>query len=146
VPYLWVIGGRGGDNSGKGIQTYYNDIWMAALTGDPVNWVQMTNVTVPWAPRTGHAALYEPASPYNKLTRAVYVIGGDSPVGTGRPVSGQSLGARDPRRPFLADVWVWRLDVPGEGWREDYTEGELYGAGTGAAFTFANNSPTGRLT
>lgn len=37
VPYLWVIGGRGGDNSGKSPDlVYYNDIWRAMITKDGI--------------------------------------------------------------------------------------------------------------
>lgn len=35
-PFLWVIGGRGGDNSfeNQGALVYYNDIWVAPLSGN----------------------------------------------------------------------------------------------------------------
>lgn len=133
VPYLWVIGGRGGDNSfdGQGAVTYYNDIWVAPLAGDlPNSWIPygyspgVSNATIfPWAPRLGHTVALEVKSTSNDQIRTLYMYGGFN-NGT-----------------FLDDLWAWRIDFDNETWRQDFTPDELFSTGTGSQFHYANNSP-----
>jgi hypothetical protein len=92
VPYLWVFGGRGGDNSGFNPNlTYYSDVWSAPLFADtPSVWTQRMgeggeyngdrtlggtiNSTGPmdpmlWPARTGHTVTLDPASADNNQVR-----------------------------------------------------------------------------
>lgn len=88
---------------------------------------------------------YEEASAGNHLTRSVYLVGG--------------FDGTD----FLSDVWyacqqfiylvrvyqrvikVWRPDVTGDFWRQDYTPDAIYSYGADSSFRFANNSPSGAM-
>lgn len=133
VPYMWVIGGRGGDNSfdGQGAVTYYNDIWVSPLSGDsPEFWQPYgydkdnSNGTIfQWQPRLGHTVSLEIASPDNMQTRTLYLYGGYN-NGT-----------------YLDDLWAWRLDYKNETWRQDFTDQELFSTGAGQQFHFDSNSP-----
>lgn len=128
-PQLWVLGGRGGDNSFKGGPlVYFNDIWTAPISGAPTVWtkLQLANgeEAMPWAPRTGHCAVLELGTPENRYSRTLYVYGGEGPD-----------------KQIFDDLWAWRLDIAGEVWRRDYTPQALYSAGTGDALTFRNDSP-----
>jgi len=131
-PYLWVIGGRGGDNTvNGGPEVYFNDIWAAPITADglPTVWAPLRlndsrGVAMPWEPRTGHAVAIEPGTPANLNIRTIYVYGGYN-NGT-----------------FFEDLWAWRLDDPDEDWKKDFTEDAYYSTGVGEEFVYANNSPT----
>lgn len=132
-PYLWVLGGRGGDNSYEGgPEIYYNDIWTAPITGEPTDWRPLrvndprgNNLhEMPWSPRTGHTVVLEQASSENLFIRTVYLYGGYN-NGT-----------------FFDDVWTWRIDKPGDYWRQDFTSDAYFGTGSGDNFHYANNSPT----
>ena len=65
VEYLWIIGGRGGDNSGQSRDLiYYNDIWRAPINpqGSPGRWTNYSLTYtggVVWSGRTGHTAVLE---------------------------------------------------------------------------------------
>lgn len=162
--WLWIVGGRGGDNSGKSANvTYYSDIWAAQIqvsqsppnlwnirnfwphsnprspayypytsqsspTSQPTTLDQFVLAPLEWAPRTGHTAVLETASPRNQYTRTLYVVGGQ--------------GGDPSKQPFFNDVWAWRFDTPGERFRQDFTEAAYFGTGDGPSFHYANNSPT----
>jgi hypothetical protein len=146
IPLLWVFGGSGGANNFSVLETnalqYYNDVWVSPLAGDlPLQWTlyDSQNITVylgnnstafdiqpitpiPWSPRLGHAMCVEEASPQNLYTRSVLLYGGYD------------------GKKYLDDVWSWRLDQPGENWRQDFTPEEIYGTGTGTTFHYGNDT------
>ena len=86
VPYLWVIGGRG---STLDTNLTYNEIWISKIdsnTGLIGTWYSLTDTSnpssvpwkldnIPWSPRTGFVAVYQPVSPANYQTRMLYIIG-----------------------------------------------------------------------
>lgn len=74
--------------------------------------------------RTGHQVVLEEATPANDFVRTLYLFGGYND-GT-----------------FLDDVWSWRLDIPDEPWRRDFTEDALFTTGDGETFRYSNNSPS----
>ncbi|KAJ1444116.1 hypothetical protein B484DRAFT_388979 [Ochromonadaceae sp. CCMP2298] len=129
-PYLWVVGGRGGDSTQNGSpEVYFNDIWTSPIgAGGPTVWTVHKHgpggESMPWAPRTGHAVALETATPANKGVRTLFVYGGYN-NGT-----------------FLDDLWAWRLDFPKEDWREDFTAEALFSTGVGQDFVYANSSPS----
>ena len=154
---LFVFGGRGGDNLGVEDFTtyYYNDVWSST---NGISWQRQfggysppyngpipgganTNMITPpgdddnawqteawWEPRCGHSVSLQVASPSNLYTRSVYLFGGQTANWT---VDG-----------FQDDVWVWRPDVRGEGWRKDFTPSAIFATGDGSNFHYADNSPS----
>jgi hypothetical protein len=137
-PSLWVVGGRGGDNSvNGGPEVYFNDIWTAPLSGNqPTNWERLEvpgpappvppedPFAMPWEPRTGHTVALEPGTPANQNVRTLYLYGGFN-NGT-----------------FLDDCWAWRLDDSEEMWRQDFTPAAYYSTGVGSDFVYRKKSPS----
>eukprot|EP01039_Chlorochromonas_danica_P008280 gene8280-9129_t len=131
TPYLWVFGGRGGNNSVTGGDLVdYNDVWRAALAGttpSPAAWRPVKvndSYSMPWAGRRGLSVALDPSTTDNLETRTLYLYGG---------MSGNDT--------FYDDVWAWRLDND-DFWRLDYSTAELYGSGSGNDLAFYNNSPS----
>jgi hypothetical protein len=96
---MWIVGGRSNDASGKKTVMYYNDIWVANMSGgsqhiDPVDWYPLFTYvrdflrlpvsgpnsvippSIPWIARTGHTVTLLDASPGNRFGRTLFVIGG----------------------------------------------------------------------
>ena len=149
-PYIWVFGGRGGDNTGiTGNLIYYNDIWTSELTSSGslvLPWTSNTDPLspafypkqMPWEPRTGHTVVLEPASPANGDVRSIYIIGG----------AGFDQEKKRPLPFFFDDVWVWRPELydntnklPIDVWKKDYTDLALYSQGVGEFFGYYNETP-----
>jgi len=162
-PWLWIIGGRGGDNSGLSPnETYYSDIWTAHIqvsTTPPNIWniarfFPHTNPaspayypysSSPTPPPTPSANGHIPPMEWEPRTGHTAVLETASPrnqyTRTLYVVGGQGEG--DPSQtPFFNDVWAWRFDSPGDYFRKDFTEAAYFGTGEGSTFRFANNSPT----
>ncbi len=76
--------------------------------------------------RTGQTTTLLPASPGNRFGAMLFVIGGYN----------KEVG-------YLADTWSWRIDVPGEHWRQDFTNKELFGSGDDSSFVMNENPPFG---
>ena len=132
---LWVIGGRGGDNTYLGgDEVYFNDVWIAPLNNsNPITWTPYRTIdrntgmmtdTMPWLPRTGHGVALEEASSENLYQRTLYLYGGYNNGTT------------------YDDVWTLRVDDPREFWRQDFTPDAYFGTGDGDSFHFSNSSPT----
>jgi len=135
--YLWIMGGRGGDNDGKDQPLYFNDVWYSRV-GDgnsPSSWTQYSDVDVPWSPRTGHTVTKIDAAPGNRFGKIVYLVGG-----------------YNPEEGFMDDTWSWRPEITsGNGdntvfehsdvWRQDFTPRSLFGSGADSEFVIQENSP-----
>lgn len=158
--YLWIVGGRSGDNSGKWELTNYNDMWSSprikadgSFASPVVNvdgsmptigaWCKYTNPAcscyyapnnsyIPWSPRLGHTVDIEPPSPNNFQTMTIYLVGGTSE-------SIDEYGIVN--RTFYSDVWIWRPEVKGDIWRQDFTKDALFSSGDGSNFRFSNDTP-----
>jgi hypothetical protein len=132
VNYLWVIGGRGGDNDGASRDVvYYADMWRAQISTDGKigRWVDYSlnsSTVIPWSPRAGHVAILETATAGNGYQRRLYNIGGD----TGNRKEG-----------FSDETWVLQIDNPSDFWRLDFQSESLYLEGTGNNVAYRNNSP-----
>lgn len=137
LDYLWIIGGRGGNNDGLDEPTYFNDIWYSRLGEgiSPSSWIQYTDVDIPWSPRTGHAVTQILAAPGNRFGKIVYLTGG-----------------YNPQEGILEDTWSWRpelttgngdntLFVSSDIWRQDFTPQALFGSGADSNFVIQENSP-----
>jgi hypothetical protein len=126
ISKLWIFGGRGGDNQGRGTQQYFNDTLSLPLHSPPTS-SSWTVTPSPWRPRSGHSAVYEPPSISNAFTKRVYVL------------SGQTIGGT-----VLDDVWIWRPDIDEDGyWVRDYTANASYSVGLRETLEFKTNPPTG---
>lgn len=137
LDYLWIMGGRGGDNGGTDDPRYFNDVWYSRV-GDgnsPSSWTQYTDVEVPWSPRTGLTVTKIDAAPGNRFGKIVYLVGG-----------------YNPEEGFLEDTWSWRPELTsGNGedtvflasdiWRQDFTPAALFGSGADSEFVIQENSP-----
>ena len=143
IDYLWVVGGRSGDNDGVSADvTYHNDIVVSQLPA-AVNWYKHTDSRsdlayykgkpIPWAGRVGHTVTLEPAAPVNLYTRVIYIVGGytNTTDDTGSP-DGQ----------FLEEVWSLRPDLPGDSWRLDFEDEAIYFTGERETLRSANHSPS----
>jgi len=146
--YLWIIGGRGGMNTGGSKLTYYNDMWSSPyFKADgtfpaPGTWCRhdsqscstyySLNETLPWEPRLGHSVDIEPASPSNFQTMSIYLVGGTS----------ESIDENgNVNRTFYDDVWIWRPGINDDEWRKDYTPISLFSTGSGPEFHYSNDTP-----
>jgi hypothetical protein len=131
VPYLWVLGGQGGDNTvNGGPEVYYNDIWTAPLSGDnPSDWTPLKiqgSYQMSWANRTGHRVAFEEGTAKNQFVRTLYLYGG---------YSNQDNGT------YYDDLWAYRVDNPDEFWRQDFTPDAYFSTGSRESFQYKNNSP-----
>lgn len=142
VPYLWVVGGRGGDNTGLSrVQNYYNDIWTSPLVDKyPSTWILQSNLTarrnassnplkptsttMPWTPRMGHTVTLQSSTASNGNVRTLYLVGGRGKNGK-----------------VFDDVWSWRIDEDESGWIQDFTPEALYSTVYKSKFGYFNNSP-----
>lgn len=136
VPYLWIFGGRGVDNTGLTPALYYfNDIWTSPLTsGNPLVWTALalpslsntsnTSTSMPWTARVSHTVTLDAASASNEGVRTLVLVGGK-----------QYDGAP------LSDVWTWRLDDANSTWIQDYTPSALYSTVFKGVAGYFNNSP-----
>ena len=147
--YLWVLGGRGGSNTGGSDLIYYNDIWSSpAFKNDgsfpaPGTWCKHdvpscssyyspNGSTLPWEPRLGHTVDIEPPSPSNFQTLSLYLVGGTS----------ESIDEHGHiNRTFYDDVWIWRPQIKDDEWRKDFTSISLFSTGSGPDFHYSNDTP-----
>jgi hypothetical protein len=120
--YFYVFGGRGGDPTTNDL-IYYNDVWRTPAH-DTRLWEQVNTSLIGWEPRTSHVAILETPSALNQNTRNILLYGGKSADGE-----------------ILQDVWMWRPDFEGDPWRSDYQPNALYRKGSGATFSYDENSP-----
>lgn len=128
VPYLYIFGGRGGNNK-EGNITYFNDIWRSPIDGNLEKW-ELVVQFAPWSPRAGHTISLEPATSRNGNMRFVYLVGG-------------SVNDDNNSTAFSDEVWVWRPDIdPPHVWRQDFTNEALFSTGDGSEFHYANYSPS----
>lgn len=133
VPTLWIVGGRGGNNTGTNDVHFFNDIWVATLDR-PELWVPLeqymvsisvaTAPALTWSPRTGHTVTLMEASPGNRFGKTIFIIGG-----------------YNDDEGFIDDVWSWRPENPDDFWRRDYTNEALFGYGMDSSFTMDINGP-----
>ena len=134
VVYLWIMGGRGGDDSGSTPNLYYyNDIWVSPLADSyPLVWTEYAMPTsnnssdvtyeMPWSGRLGHTVTISPGTASNGGMRAIYLVGGEGPNGA------------------LNDVWVWWIDR-NYTWIMDFTPESLYSTVYDNRYGYFNNSP-----
>ena len=119
---LLVIGGEGGNPETNEI-IYYNDIWWTYIH-NPVEWHPLEGVENNWPPRGGHSAILEPPSAVNENTRVIYIVGGINHDG------------------ILDDAWMWRPDVEGDIWRQDYENEAIFRSADAREGLYMPDSPT----
>ena len=119
---LLVIGGEGGNPETNEI-IYFNDIWWTYID-NPVVWFPLDTVNHTWPARAGHTAVLEPPSAVNENTRIIYIVGGINHDG------------------MLGDAWMWRPDVAGDIWREDYSNDAVFRSADAREGLYMPDSPT----